>query len=111
GLESFVKSSGGKGLHIVAPLTRRGTWEGLRAFAEALAREMAANDPAHYVAVMTKARRTGRIFVDYLRNQRGATCVAAYSTRARAGAPVSTPLRWDELTDNPADSFFTVETL
>ena len=111
GLETFVKSSGGKGLHVVAPLARRAMWVDVREFSEAVARKMAAEEPEKFVAVMTKAKRGGKIFVDYLRNQRGATCVSAFSTRARPGAPVSTPLRWDELTDRIEDVGYTVQTL
>lgn len=97
GLKSFVKTSGGKGLHVVVPLVRRSTWDELMAFAKAVALDIARRDPEAYTAVLSKAKRKGKIFIDYLRNGRGATSVAAYSTRARAGAPISTPLRWDEL--------------
>jgi bifunctional non-homologous end joining protein LigD len=109
GLRSWVKTSGGKGLHVVAPLERRANWDVLRAFAQAVATGMAREAPGRFVAVMTKSRRAGRIFVDYLRNTRGATAVAAYSTRARPGAPVSAPLTWAELErDQPAADAFTV---
>lgn len=97
GLKSFVKTSGGKGLHLVVPIRRRNGWEEAKAFAGAVARELARQHPDRFTAEMKKAKREGRIFLDYLRNDRGATTVAAYSTRARAGAPVSTPIRWDEL--------------
>jgi bifunctional non-homologous end joining protein LigD len=89
--------TGGKGIHVVVPLRRGHTWDEHRDFAEALARSMAADSPERYVATMSKARRKGRIFIDYLRNQRGATAIASFSTRARAGAPVAVPLSWNEL--------------
>lgn len=97
GLRSFVKTTGGKGLHVVAPLRRRHDWDQVKAFAGAVARSLAADAPQRYLAKMSKAERRGRVFIDYLRNGRGATAVGAYSTRAREGAPVATPLRWDEM--------------
>lgn len=96
-LESFIKTSGGKGLHVVVPLTPKADWDTAKSFAAAVARRMEEDEPDRYVSSMSKARRAGRIFVDYLRNGRGATSVAPYSTRARAGAPVSMPIGWDEL--------------
>ena len=101
GLVGFLKTSGGKGLHVVAPIARRIGWAELKAFAGAVAIQIVRSDPRRYTATMTKSNRKGKIFIDYLRNVRGATCVAAYSTRARAGALVSTPLRWEELGDHP----------
>ena len=99
GLAAFVKTSGGKGLHVLAPLrpTRAGGWTAVKGFAAAMARAMATDDPGRYVAKVAKAERPGRILVDYLRNGRNNTAVVAYGARARAGAPVSMPLRWDEL--------------
>ena len=97
GLESFVRTSGGKGLHVVAPVDRRTTWEQHKEFARGVAETLVRAAPDRYTATMTKAKRKGKIFVDYLRNQRGATAIASYSTRARSGAPVATPLRWSEL--------------
>jgi bifunctional non-homologous end joining protein LigD len=97
GLESFVKTTGGKGLHVVVPLARSATWEQVHGFSRALAEEMAARSPEKYLADASKAERTGRIYVDYVRNGYSATSVTPYSTRARAGAPVSTPLTWSEL--------------
>jgi bifunctional non-homologous end joining protein LigD len=97
GLKSFVKTSGGKGLHVVVPLARRSNWEEVYEFAKGFAGQLASDDPGCYTEAASKAKRRGKIFIDYLRNTRGATNVAAYSTRARAGAPVSTPLRWEDL--------------
>lgn len=96
-LVSFVKTSGGKGLHVVVPLTRRSSWDEVKGFAHAVATSMTKREPTKYVATMSKAKRKGRIFIDYLRNTRGATNVAAYVTRAKPGAPVSTPVAWEEL--------------
>ncbi len=104
GLESWLRTSGGKGLHVVVPFERRTSWDDLKAFTAGISRLMERRSPSRYVATMSKAKRHGKIYVDYLRNSRGATAVASYSTRARAGAPVATPLRWDELSrvDDPA---------
>jgi len=96
-LQSFVKTSGGKGLHLVVPIQPRALWKEAKAFARAVARDLVRLRPDRFTAEIKKIKREGRIFIDYLRNDRGATTVAAYSTRAGAGAPVSTPIRWDEL--------------
>jgi bifunctional non-homologous end joining protein LigD len=97
GLESFAMATGGKGIHGVVPLAPKHGWDEHRNFAEALARLMEDEEPARFVANMSKARRKGRIFVDYLRNGRGATAISPYSTRARAGAFVATPVSWLQL--------------
>jgi len=97
GLASYVKTSGGKGLHVVVPLVPRVSWDQVKAFAKALADTVADAQPEAFTTNMSKAKRNGRIFIDYLRNGRGATSVVAYSLRARAGAPVSAPVRWDQL--------------
>jgi bifunctional non-homologous end joining protein LigD len=111
GLQGFVKTTGGKGLHIVVPLAAEDDWGALQVFVQGLARRMAAEQPERYTASMAKADRRGRIYVDYLRNRMGATAVAAYSTRARPGAAVSVPLAWDELSPGIRSNHFTVENL
>jgi len=97
GLEAFLKTSGGKGLHVMVPLAPKHEWDEVKAFSRAIADSLAAEDPRLFTTNMAKKERTRRIFIDYLRNAPGATTVAAYSVRARRGAPVSTPLHWDEL--------------
>jgi bifunctional non-homologous end joining protein LigD len=106
-LESFVKLSGGKGLHVVVPIEGTG-WEETKSFVAAFAMAMAAGDPNRYVAKMTKSIRGGKIFVDYMRNSLEQTSVAAYSTRARAGAPVSVPVTWQELGRTTGANQYTV---
>lgn len=96
-LASFVKTTGGKGLHLVVPLTGDNDWAEVKRFARGVADDFVRREPHRYVAVASKSQRKGKIYVDYLRNDRGATSIAPYSTRARARAPVSTPLRWSEL--------------
>jgi bifunctional non-homologous end joining protein LigD len=108
GLESFVKTSGGKGLHVVAPLVPQADWATVKAFTKTMAASMAADSPQHFVAVVTKARRHGRICGDSLRTGRGATAVAPYSTRARPSAAVSMPLAWDELSAAIGPAHFTI---
>jgi bifunctional non-homologous end joining protein LigD len=108
GLAAFVKTSGGKGLHVVSPLKPKAAWPAVKTFAKALADAMAADSPARYVSTITKSKRGGKILVDYLRNQRGMTAVAAYSTRARPGAAVSMPLAWQELGPGIGPAYFTV---
>ena len=99
GLASFAMLSGGKGVHVVVPLRPQAEWPAVRDFAERFARALAQAEPARYVAVMTKAKRTGKIFLDYLRNGRGSTAILPYAARARAGAPVAAPVSWTELRD------------
>jgi bifunctional non-homologous end joining protein LigD len=106
-LESFVKLSGGKGIHVVLPIADAG-WDTAKNFAQKIAFAMAADDPRLYLAKMTKSLRKGRIFIDYFRNSREATSVAAYSTRARPGAPVSAPVTWAQLTRTTGANEFTV---
>lgn len=97
GLASVPMVTGGKGLHVICPLEPRAGWEEVSTFARALADRLARHDPALFVATMSKRKRRGRVFVDWLRNERGATAIAPYSVRARKGAPVAVPLDWDEL--------------
>ena len=106
-LESFVKLSGGKGLHVVLPV-EGADWDTTKTFAQAVALAMTADAPDRYVAKMTKSLRLGKIFIDYLRNTVEATSVAAYSTRAREGAPVSVPVTWEELGRTKAGNQYTV---
>jgi len=106
-LRSFVKTTGGKGLHVVVPLVPAEEWDTCLAFARGVADEMETREPSAFTTGMSKAKRRGKIFLDVLRNVRGSTSVAAFSTRARPGAPVSLPLEWDEL-DGAAPSTFTV---
>ncbi|HJX27369.1 MAG TPA: DNA ligase D, partial [Thermoanaerobaculia bacterium] len=102
GLQSFLKTTGGKGLHVCAPLQRKEGWDEVKAFTKAVSEMVVAEDPKRYTSKLPKASRKGKIFIDYLRNGRGATSICAYSTRSRPGAPVSVPLFWEEL-DSPAE--------
>jgi bifunctional non-homologous end joining protein LigD len=97
GLESYPMATGGKGIHVVVPLARGHSWDQHRDFAEALARLTADEEPERFVATMSKAKRKGKIFVDYLRNTRGATAIAPFSSRAKKGAPFAVPLSWQSL--------------
>ncbi|MES2216987.1 MAG: non-homologous end-joining DNA ligase [Pseudomonadota bacterium] len=110
-LTSFVKTTGGKGLHVVVPIKPRYSWEIVKQFSHDFVDNMVAENPRAYVATISKAKRTGKIFLDYLRNQHGATAVAPYSTRAREYATVATPIHWDELTAKLKPEKFTVKTL
>jgi bifunctional non-homologous end joining protein LigD len=111
GLRSFVKTTGGKGLHVVVPIERRIHWDDFKGFAKAVAEQMEAEDPKRYTTNPLKVKRRGRIFVDYLRNTRGATAIAAYSMRARAGATVATPITWAELERGVDPAAFTVTSI
>jgi bifunctional non-homologous end joining protein LigD len=105
GLVSFLKTTGGKGLHVVIPIERQWSWPAIKAFTRAIAESMAQDSPTRFIANMSKAKRKGRIFIDYLRNDLTSTAVSVFSARARPGAGVSTPLFWKELTPklNPGD--------
>jgi bifunctional non-homologous end joining protein LigD len=111
GLTSFVMTTGGKGLHVVLPLQPRADWDQAKALAQGVSQQMVRMNRRRYVSVMTKSKRQGRIFIDYLRNGRGATAVAPYSPRARPGAPVATPLRWDELDRLQSPDPYTIDNL
>jgi bifunctional non-homologous end joining protein LigD len=97
GLLSFPKTSGGKGLHIVVPLSRKQSWTEVKAFSKAVAQHMACVLPTRFSAVSGPKNRVGKIFIDYLRNSKGASTVAAFSVRARPGMGVSMPVSWDEV--------------
>ena len=104
GLTTFPMVTGGKGVHVIAPLTPAAEWPQVKDFAHRFAQALEQAEPDRYTAALSKARRTGRIFVDYLRNQRGATAVMPYSARSRELAPIAVPLTWDELHDLDAPS-------
>jgi bifunctional non-homologous end joining protein LigD len=106
---TFLKATGGKGLHVVAPLRPRAGWDEVSGFAQALALDIVRKEPKAYTAEASKARRKGKIFVDYLRNHRGASAVVPYSTRARAGAPIAVPLSWEELGKEPVADSWTIQ--
>jgi bifunctional non-homologous end joining protein LigD len=111
GFKSFLKSTGGKGLHIVAPIAPKLGWADVKPFTKAIADALVAARPDRYTANPLKKTREGKIFVDYLRNGRGGSAIVNYSTRAKKGAPVACPLRWDELKGLKAAAPYTVKTL
>jgi bifunctional non-homologous end joining protein LigD len=111
GLRSFLKTTGGKGLHVVVPVAPRLAWDEAKAFTKQVTERLVAAAPDRYTATLAKKARHGKIFIDYLRNGRGATAVGAYSARARAGATVSTPIAWDELASGTRSDEFTIKTL
>jgi bifunctional non-homologous end joining protein LigD len=111
GLKSFAKTTGGKGLHVVIPLTPKLGWDDVKTFAKWVADSFVAHRPEDFTANMAKKARQGRIYIDYLRNGRGATAVGAYSPRSRTSAPVSTPLFWEEVEQGVRPERFTVETV
>jgi bifunctional non-homologous end joining protein LigD len=102
-LVPFARVTGGKGLHVVVPVVPGPTWPSIKRFARALVNEMVRDEPERYTATISKRRRVGKIFIDYLRNGRGATAIAAYSPRARPGAPVALPLEWQSLNAGEAE--------
>ena len=109
GLESLLKCTGGKGLHVTVPLKAKDPWATVKRFAAAVADEMVASAPEAYVATMSKAQRKGKIFIDYFRNDYTATAIADYAVRARPGAPVALPIDWKELKDLESPSQFTMK--
>lgn len=109
-LKSFVRTTGGKGLHVLVPLYASCPWEHATRFSRAFAQHLAAEEPTAFTAKSVKAERKDRIFLDYLRNTRGATSVASWSLRARPGAPVAMPLRWQELARCPDGHAFDLRT-
>lgn len=111
GLVSFVKTTGGKGLHVVVPIAPEHSWPEAKAFAKSLSEAMAADAPNRYLTRISKAERRGRIFIDYLRNDPTSTAVGPYSTRSRPGAPVATPLAWRELSPRLNPGVFTLSSL
>ncbi|RQV86334.1 DNA ligase D [Burkholderia anthina] len=111
GLVSFCKTSGGKGLHVVVPLTRHAGWDDVKDFSRAVAQHVAGTLPERFTATMGPRHRRGKIFVDYLRNGRGASTIAAYSVRARPGMGVSVPLEWDEVPQTTGGAQWTIDTL
>ncbi|MCE0723198.1 MULTISPECIES: DNA ligase D [Legionella] len=110
-LKSFVKSTGGKGLHVVIPILPEYEWEEVKQFTHIFVQFLEKLNPKNYISKMTKSKRGGKIFIDYLRNQRTATAIGPYSTRARLHAPVATPLSWDELSNHKEENSFTIKTL
>lgn len=111
GLKSFVKTTGGKGLHLVIPIDRRHDWKEAKVFCRQVAELIVRFDPAHFTANMSMTQRTGKIYIDYVRNGRGATAIIPYSPRMRSGAPISVPLDWDELNDQLRSDHFTIRNI
>jgi bifunctional non-homologous end joining protein LigD len=111
GLTSFVKTTGGKGLHVCAPIKRTIDWDSFKAFTKAFADQMAEQEPTLYTSNVSKAARKNKIFVDYLRNGRNATFITPYSPRARQGAPVAVPITWEELAHGVDPLAFTTHTV
>jgi bifunctional non-homologous end joining protein LigD len=105
GFESLLKTSGGKGYHVVMPLKARAGWDRVKGFARDFAQALAQTEPGRYTATLSKKARKGKIFIDYLRNGRGSTAIAPYSTRARPGASVAMPIAWDHLATTAPDAF------
>lgn len=110
-LESFLKTTGGKGLHVIIPIKPNYDWDLIKTFAKTVVDYLMMKNNKNYIDVMTKSKRKGKIFIDYLRNSRGATSIAPYSTRARIHAPIATPIAWDELTNDIRDTSFDIFTL
>jgi bifunctional non-homologous end joining protein LigD len=111
GLKTFPMLTGGKGVHVIAPLDQSADWDAVSSFAERFSRAVSEAEPETSTANMRKVQRKGRIFLDWLRNQRGSTAVMPYSARAREGAPVAAPIAWDELDDYEGGNAFTIREL
>ncbi|HVI99347.1 MAG TPA: DNA ligase D [Sphingomonas sp.] len=109
GLTTFPMLTGGKGVHVVVPLKPQAEWDAVKSFADRFARALAEAEPDRFTATMSKAKRKGKIFLDWLRNQRGATAIMPYSARARSGAPVAAPVSWSELKDVETPAIYSVE--
>jgi len=108
GLECFVKTTGGKGLHVVVPIVPAGDWDVVRGFCKSVAEALVGHAPDRFTANMAKEKREGKIYVDYVRNTRGATAIAPYSTRAHEHATIAVPLRWSELSGRIRPDTFTI---
>ena len=108
GFSAFVKTTGGKGLHVVVPITPKQDWEAVKLFTKKVAEDLVREAPQRYTATMSKSKRKGKIYIDYLRNTRTATAVCAFSTRARANEPVSAPVHWNELATDVRGEYFTI---
>src|SRR5205085_9246102 len=108
-LDSKLKCTGANGLHVTVPLAGKDKWAAVKRFAGSLADEMVAAAPDAYIATMSKAKRTGKIFIDYFRNDYTATAIADYGVRARPGAPVALPISWDELNGLKSANAFTMK--
>ena len=111
GLESWVKTTGGKGLHVCVPVQRKLDWDDFKQWSKDFAEQLEKDSPKLYTSNMAKSARRGKIFVDYLRNGRNATFICAYSPRARENAPVSTPITWEELAKGIDPLSFTIQTV
>tara|TARA_R110002051_G_scaffold157734_5_gene229313 strand:- start:5261 stop:5755 length:495 start_codon:yes stop_codon:yes gene_type:complete len=109
GLKTFAMVTGGKGIHVIAPIVRRAEWPDVKAFASEFAKQMAEEEPDRFTATLSKKARKGKLFIDYLRNERGSTAIAPYSTRAREGAPVAVPVTWEEVESLTAANGFSLE--
>jgi bifunctional non-homologous end joining protein LigD len=111
GLTGFLKTTGGKGLHVVVPIEPTLSWQEAKDFTRSIAEMFVQAFPERYVATVSKAKRKGKIFIDYLRNAEGATAIAAYGIRSRKNAPVSTPIAWEELAKDVRFDYFNVKTV
>ena len=109
GLQTFAMVTGGKGIHVIAPIIRRAEWPDVKAFASGFAKQMAEDEPDRFTATLSKKARKGKMFIDYLRNERGSTAIAPYSTRAKEGAPVAVPVGWDEVETLASANGFSLE--